>query len=84
MHFLTPSLLSGNREVEQALFDPIPPIIDSASQIGQPLLMRVLNLPAPAQEGWGQKVHAQPPRLRGSLIHGGWEVEQGWFLVGNN
>ena len=59
-------------------------IIDSASQIGQPLLMRVLNLPAPAQEGWGQKVHAQPPRLRGSLIHGGWEVEQGWFLVGNN
>ena len=38
----------------------------------------------PAQEGRGQKVHAQPPRLRGSLIHGGWEVEQGWFLVGNN
>ena len=38
----------------------------------------------PAQEGWGQKVHAQPPRLRGSLIHGGWEVEQGWILVGNN
>ena len=44
----------------------------------------LLNLPAPAQEGRGQKVHAQPPRLRGSLIHGGWEVEQGWFLVGNN
>ena len=35
-------------------------IIDSASQIGQPLLMRVLNLPVTAQEGWGQKVLAQP------------------------
>ena len=44
----------------------------------------MLILPAPAQEGRGQKVHADPPRLRGSLIHGGWEEEQGWFLVGNN
>ena len=39
-------------------------IIDSASQIGQPLLMRVLNLPVTAQEGWGQKVLAQPPSYR--------------------
>ena len=44
----------------------------------------MLILPPPAQEGRGQKVHADPPRLRGSLIHGGWEDQQGWFLVGNN
>ena len=46
--------------------------------------MRVLILPVPAQEGWGQKVHADPPYSRWPLTHGGREDEQGWFLVGNN
>ena len=43
-----------------------------------------LHLPATAQEGRGQIGSAPPPHKRWSLLHGGWEVEQGCFLVGNN
>ena len=34
--------------------------------------------------GGGLKWLAQPPHERWSLFHGGWEVEQACFLVGNN
>ena len=47
----------------------------------------LLNLPATTQEGeggGGLKWLAQPPHERWSLFHGGWEVEQACFLVGNN
>ena len=49
-----------NHLIKHHWLSPSHNIIDSASQIGQPLLMRVLNLPVTAQEGWGQKVLAQP------------------------
>ena len=89
-----------NHLIKHHWLSPSHNIIDSASQIGQPLLMRVLNLPVTAQEGWGQKcllnlpvtaqegrgqkVHAEPPHSRCPLTHGDREVQQGWFLVGNN
>ena len=47
----------------------------------------LLSLPATTQEGeggGGLKWLAQPPHERWSLFHGGWEVEQACFLVGNN
>ena len=44
----------------------------------------LLHLPGTAQEGRGQIDLAPPPHLRGSLLHGDWEVEQPCFLVGNN
>ena len=43
-----------------------------------------LHLPATAQEGRGQIGSAPPPHERWSLLHGGRDVVQGCFLVGNN
>ena len=71
MHFLTPSLLCGGWEVQHALFDRISNTVSSCLVhfmiilvVFLAVIMRVLNLPAPAQEGWGQKVLAQPPSPR--------------------
>ena len=44
----------------------------------------LLHLRGTAQEGSGQLDLAQPPHERWSLLHGGRDVVQGCFLVGNN
>ena len=42
------------------------------------------HLPGTVQEGRGQIGSAPPPHERWSLLHGGRDVVQGCFLVGNN
>ena len=61
-----------------------PPGHRSGGRRSRTALIWLLHLPVTAQEGRGQIDLAPPPHLRGSLLHGDWEVEQPCFLVGNN
>ena len=61
-----------------------PPGHRSGGRRSRTALIRLLHLRVTAQEGRGQIDLAPPPHLRGSLLHGDWEVEQPCFLVGNN
>ena len=44
----------------------------------------LLHLPPTGQMGWGQIGLAPPPNGWWAPPPGGWEVEHGYFLVGNN
>ena len=61
-----------------------PPGHRSGGRRSRTALIWLLHLRVTAQEGRGQIDLAPPPHLRGSLLHGDWEVEQPCFLVGNN
>ena len=61
-----------------------PPGHRSGGRRSRTALIWLLHLRVTAQEGRGQIDLAPPPHLRGSLLHGDWEVEQTCFLVGNN
>ena len=61
-----------------------PPGHRSGGRRSRTALIWLLHLRVTAQEGRGQIDLAPPPHERWSLLHGGWEVEQACFLVGNN